>query len=279
MDLGRTELQIEVTWALQRGLVAVPVVGYPSQEVTSSPSAFQAWHADVKRSLAVTFSLVHPFARRPLFCSSNLVHRVMLDPEMMDGLARLDVDRINAEAAVLEAGQRGDQVYNDESLPTAQTNNALNRAGTTVPDGLPKKPAAAAAGARGGVRQQGNNPLFSGHDDEEKMSKSGGCGALTISASRFVEEEEGGGGQGQLQQSEYEEGEVKGKGVSGVGLSGLLLAPMGNVGVGEGGVLVDPTDEDAFLRFAEDESVDAEAKLRAMLGAFFSGESSEVDSG
>jgi hypothetical protein len=50
---------------------------------------------------------------------------------------------------------------------------------------------------------------------------------------------------------------------------------MGNIGVGAGGVLVDPTDEDAFLRFAEDEALDPEAKLRAMLGAFFGAEAEE----
>jgi hypothetical protein len=49
----------------------------------------------------------------------------------------------------------------------------------------------------------------------------------------------------------------------------LLLAPLGNIAAGEGGVLVDPTDEEAFLRFAEDTAVDPEAKLKAMLGAFF----------
>ena len=46
------------------------------------------------------------------------------------------------------------------------------------------------------------------------------------------------------------------------------------VGLGEGGVLLDPNDETAFMRFAEDENVEPEEKLKSMLGLFFSAEAS-----
>jgi hypothetical protein len=88
LSLRTSSRQVEITWALQRGLIVVPATAYPAREVAGSAAAFGDWLEDAHRKASQAFALVHPFARRPLFCSKQLVHRVMLDPDHMASLAR-----------------------------------------------------------------------------------------------------------------------------------------------------------------------------------------------
>jgi hypothetical protein len=100
LRLGRTALQVELAWALQRGLVVVPPTPFPDPVVAADAARLAAWKLDAAARAAVCFALVHPFARRPLFCSPTLVHRFSLEPSHMASLARMDADYRAEEAAI-----------------------------------------------------------------------------------------------------------------------------------------------------------------------------------
>lgn len=61
--------QVIISWLLQRGLLAVPRTKYPDQSMLRSPENYSEWLEDVRSRCAEVFSLIHPFTRRPTFCS------------------------------------------------------------------------------------------------------------------------------------------------------------------------------------------------------------------
>ena len=319
LHLGRTDLKVEITWALQRGLIVVPPTLFPDANVMKDAEQLDAWKRHATSRASDCFSLVHPFTRRPLFCSPTLVHRVSLEPAHMAAIAALDEDYRAEQAAIHRALEASDAYYHQATLPTAAQHAAWNRERAeatsgvnTGPDGiLPTRPDGIttttstsrqdrfAGLAADSIPPQGTSPanhlvipelphgggghggggggssISSGGEDlwGGAGSPGGGpskSGGVTFSDGGGVQ---GGGGGG----SGGDEAGIAGDAAAGgntVGSnsSGLLLAPLGDIAAGEGGVLVDPTDEEAFLRFAENSEVNPETKLKAMLGAFFGAE-------
>jgi hypothetical protein len=315
LHLGRTDLQVEITWALQRGLIVVPPTHFPDANVMKDADLLDTWKRHAASRASDCFSLVHPFTRRPLFCSPTLVHRVSLEPAHMAAIAALDEDYRAEQAALTRALEASDAYYHQATLPTAAQHAAWNRERAeatsgvnTGPDGiLPTRPdgtttttsrqdrfAGLAADSippqgtkttnhlvipelpynGGGHGSGGSSSISSGGEDlwGGAGSPGGGpskSGGVTFSDGRALGGGSGGGGG---------EKEAGGTGAAAGGdavaasSGGLLLAPLGDIAAGEGGVLVDPTDEEAFLRFAENSEVNPETKLKAMLGAFFGAE-------
>ena len=224
-ELGRTEHQIECTWALQRGLVVLPRTTFPSAH-SRTAAAYGEWLDGMKTRLAETYALVHPFARRPLFCSKTHVHRLLLTPAHMKAIEKMDVD-LAAMSAELEA-----QLTETKAFEQAQYARAHTPGGTRR------------------LQSPGGTNLV-GRGNSQGYSKGASRG---------------------------DKGKAGDKGGAITWFEPAELDPLEKEGVtlGEGGVLLDPNDETAFMRFAEDESVDPEEKLKSMLGAFFSAEAAAV---
>jgi|MDSY01.1.fsa_nt_gb diketogulonate reductase-like aldo/keto reductase len=221
--LGRTEHQIECTWALQRGLVVLPKTTFPSAH-SRTAAAYGEWLDGMKTRLAETYALVHPFARRPLFCSKTHVHRLLLTPADMKAIEKMDVD-LAAAAAEVEA--RLAETKSFEQTAHARTHTPGGTKRTESPGGTSLVGRGASQGYSKGASRGGNG----------KAADKGGAVNWFEPAAPDPLEAEG-------------------------------------VGLGEGGVLLDPNDETAFMRFAEDENVEPEEKLKSMLGLFFSAEAS-----
>ena len=73
-EVGHSERQTLVAWALQRGMVAVPAPSLPDPTLLSNARAYSTWQQEEVRRVAEIYALLHPFARRPLYCSKNLIH-------------------------------------------------------------------------------------------------------------------------------------------------------------------------------------------------------------
>ena len=101
--IERSPLQVLVTWALQRGMVVAFAPFLPDPTSLSTATAYTAWQAETRRMVADTYALLHPFARRPLFCSNVRVHRVMLTVDQMRMLEALDMDLAGQRAGVNES--------------------------------------------------------------------------------------------------------------------------------------------------------------------------------
>jgi len=104
-SLGRTPMQVELSWYLQRGLLAIPPTEYPPASVVHSPKAKQAWLRTCRTRYAEIFALIHPFTRRPLFCSKVVVHRLQLSKDQIAKLEEMDVDVAKAQEEMQKALQ------------------------------------------------------------------------------------------------------------------------------------------------------------------------------
>lgn len=91
-EMGKTPVQVLLSWALQRGLVPVaPVdIGAKDARLPSSSAAasskYQAWRDVTTSLLDQTLALLHPFTRRPEAYAPNEGRRVVLTTKQMDKL-------------------------------------------------------------------------------------------------------------------------------------------------------------------------------------------------
>ena len=81
---------------LQHGLVTIPQLGSLIKDPGSiaSDDVYRQWLSAMAEKLREIYSLLHPFTRRPKFCSPTRIRQVTLSKDQVAALDDLDAVRI-----------------------------------------------------------------------------------------------------------------------------------------------------------------------------------------
>ncbi len=95
-ETGYTPAQVTISWALQHGLVTIPQLGSLIKDPGSiaSDDVYRQWLSAMAEKLREIYSLLHPFTRRPKFCSPTRIRQVTLSKDQVAALDDLDAVRI-----------------------------------------------------------------------------------------------------------------------------------------------------------------------------------------
>jgi len=149
--IGRTPLQVEVTWWLQRGVLVLPVLPFPDATVNQSPEKYNDWVDVMTSRFQEVYALCHPFTRRALFCSETLVHRLQLNKEDMEAIDALDMDKaqkLDMIDRALEESKKLEEVakqqlkisrHLQQSRPGTASDLPVDRQPPQLPKGLQQK--------------------------------------------------------------------------------------------------------------------------------------------
>jgi len=89
-ETGKDVSQVTLSWALQHGLVAFPSLVIEEPGDMTNAEQYTAWRASNDKAMGQLFGLLHPFTRRPVFCSPTRIRQVVLTADQINKLDLLD---------------------------------------------------------------------------------------------------------------------------------------------------------------------------------------------